>query len=165
MSRPLARSDHKPPHPKDVLCCRGWHDGRMSEREALFAIYEEALVAALDPSNEEWVDPALECLTRRQSAIVMTAYNPGTARPSWAENEAANARMLDELRERRYEVWRADGFSADGTWREPGWLVWEMPVEEGVGVAFRFDQFAIYAYDHEGVRSVVPCDGSEPQIS
>jgi hypothetical protein len=142
-----------------------WHDGDMSEREVLFAIYEQALVATLDPANEEWVDPALECLTRRQTAIVMTAYNPGTARPSWAENEAANARMLDLLRLRRYEVWQADGFSADGTWREPGWLAWGMPIDEGVSVAAQFDQFAIYAYDEEGVRSVVPCDAPELDVS
>lgn len=142
-----------------------WHDGDMSEREVLFAIYEQALVATLDPVNEEWVDPALECLTRRQTAIVMTGYNPGTARPSWAENEAANARMLDVLRLRRYEVWQADGFSADGTWREPGWLAWGMPIEEGVSVAAQFDQLAIYAYDEEGVRSVVPCDAPELDVS
>lgn len=141
-----------------------WQDGVVSERDVLFGIYEQALVAALDPVQEEWVDPALECLTRHQSAIVMTAYNPGTARPSWAENEAANARMLDALRRRRYEVWQADGFSADGTWREPGWLVWGMPIEEGVGVAAEFDQFAVYWYDEEGVRSVVACDRLGPSI-
>lgn len=142
-----------------------WHDEGVSERETLFVIYEQALVAALDPIEGEWVDPSLECLTRAQSAVVMTAYNPGTARPTWAQNEAANRRMLDALRSRRYEVWQADGFSADGTWREPGWLVWEMPIGEAIVIAADFGQFAIYAYDQEGVRSVVACDTVEPDVS
>ena len=137
----------------------------MSEREVLFTIYEEALVAALDPAQQEWVDPSLECLTRSQSAIVMTAYNPGTARPSWAENEAANARMFDVLRGLRHEVWQADGFSADGTWREPGWLVWGLDIEDGIRIAADFGQFAVYAYDDEGNRSVVACSRGEPEAS
>lgn len=90
---------------------------------------------------------------------------PGTARPSWAENEAANSRMFEALWPRRYEIWRADGFSADGTWREPGWLVWGMPVEEGAEVASQFGQFAIYGYSDEGVRSVIACDLAGPEIS
>lgn len=136
-----------------------WHDGQMSEREILFGIYEQALVSALNPADEEWGDPALECLLRGQSAVVMTAYNPGTHRPSWAENEEANARMFAELQATGCEIWRADGHSADGTWREPGWLAWQMPIDLGVQLAAKFEQFAIYAYDDKGVRTVVACDG------
>lgn len=139
-----------------------WHDAYMSEQSALFAIYEEALVSTEDPAGREWVDPSLECLLRRQSAVVLTAYNPGTDRPSWAENEAANERLQEILVDAGYEVWPADGFSADGTWREPGWLVWGMPVDIAVAIAADFGQWAVYAYDTEGVRSVVPC---EPQGS
>jgi hypothetical protein len=137
----------------------------MSEREALFVIYEEALVAAFDPQEEEWVDPALQCLIRQQSAMVMTAYNPGTARPSWAENEAANDRMRELLRSSGHELWQADGFSADGTWREPGWLAWGMAVDEAVRIAMGFGQFAIYAYSEEGIRSVVACDTDDHDAS
>jgi hypothetical protein len=135
-----------------------WDHRPVSDREALFLIYEQALVATQEPVAREWVDPALECLGRSQSAIVMTAYNPGTDRPSWAENEAANERMQTVLIDLGYEVWPADGFSADGTWREPGWLVWGMSVEQGAAIAADFGQFAVYAYDSEGVRTVVACD-------
>ena len=137
----------------------------MSERDVLFAIYEEALVAALDPADREWVDPAMECLTRRQSAIVMTAYNPGTERPTWAQNEAANARMLEVVQGLGLEIWQADGFSSDGTWREPGWLVWGLDIDEGIRIAGAFGQFAVYAYDADGVRSVVSCEPLEPEAS
>lgn len=136
----------------------------MSERSALFAIYEQALVSAEDPANREWVDPSLECLSRRQTAIVLTAYNPGTDRPSWAENEAANERLQEMLVDAGYEVWPADGFSADGTWREPGWLAWELPIEVGVAIAADFGQWAVYAYDVEGVRTVVPCQGPQKPL-
>lgn len=98
----------------------------------------------------------------------MTAYNPGTHRPSWAENEAANERMHTLLVDLGFEVWPADGFSPDGTWREPGWLVWGMPADRGTAVAGAFGQFAIYVYDEEGVRFVVACpsdDGSPEDYS
>jgi len=135
----------------------------VSEHTTLFAIYEEALVSTENPADSEWVDPSLECLSRRQSAIVLTAYNPGTDRPTWAENEAANERLLEVLVDSGYEVWPADGFSADGTWREPGWLAWGMPVEVGVSIAADFGQWAVYAYDVEGARTVVPCtDPKQP---
>lgn len=88
----------------------------------------------------------------------MTGYNPGTNRPSWAQNEAANERMHAILVDSGYEVWPADGFSADGTWREPGWLVWGMSVEDGCAIAGDFGQFAVYAYDTSGERTVVACD-------
>ena len=131
----------------------------VGERQALFAIYEQALVTAQDPTNEEWLDPSFECLTRGHDAVVMTAYNPGTHRPSWAENEAANERMFEVLRGTGLEIWRADGFSADGTWREPGWLVWQMPMELGCAIAADFGQFAVYHYDEAGQRTVVSCEG------
>ena len=137
----------------------------MSEYAALFTIYEQALVSAEDPANGEWVDPSLECLARSQAAIVLTAYNPGTKRPSWAENEAANERLHEVLVDSGYEVWRADGFSADGTWREPGWLAWEMPIDLGIAVAADFGQWAVYAYDSEGVRSVVACQSSDGPLT
>lgn len=155
----------KPEFQRELRCIGCWHDGPVSEREILFSIYEQALVSALDPRDGAWVDPALECLLRGQPAVVMTAYNPGTERPTWALNEDANNRMLQVLQSLRYEVWQADGFSADGTWREPGWLVWQMPVEQGTAIAANFGQFAIYAYDHEGVRSVVPCEPEGPESS
>ena len=145
-------------HVKEWEC---WHHDEVTEKEVLFGIYEQALVSAQDPANEEWLDPSLECLTRGHSAVVMTAYNPGTDRPTWAENEAANERMLDVLRNTGFEIWRADGFSADGTWREPGWLVWQMPVEHGCAIAADFGQFAVYHYDEAGQRAVVACRGSD----
>lgn len=135
----------------------------MSDPNALFAVYEEALVTAQDPSNGEWVDPSFECLARTDVAAVLTAYNPGSERRSWAQNEAANAQLRDVLQAAYTDVWRADGFSPDGTWREPGWLVWGMPVDVAVAIAADFHQIAIYHYDTHGVRSVVACspgDGS-----
>ena len=45
----------------------------VSDPDALFAVYEEALVTAQDPSNGEWVDPSFECLARTDVAAVLTA--------------------------------------------------------------------------------------------
>ena len=108
------------------------------------------------------MDPSFECLARTDVAAVLTAYNLiGTT--ELAQNEAANAQLREVLQAAYTDVWRADGFSPDGTWREPGWLVWGMPVDVAVAIAADFRQIAIYYYDTHGVRSVVACspgDGS-----
>ncbi len=125
-------------------------------RAELFAAYESTLVQAFQPGGT-WVDPRSACFERGHGGYVMTAWNPGFDRPTATENAAANLRMHTELEIAGYEVWPCDGASPDGTFAEPGFLVWGMPRAEALEVARRYRQFAIYEYDEGGVRSVIPC--------
>ena len=129
------------------------HDGRVTAltREQLFDAYETTIVSIEHP-DEGWTDPALVALDRRQGAVVMTAWNPGFARPDVAENIRVNERLRAELEELGYVVWRADGRAPDGSEHEPGWIVWGMAVDQGLAVAARHGQFAIYVYDDGGRR-------------
>lgn len=129
------------------------HDGRVTARtrEQLFDAYETTIVSIEHP-EEGWTDPALVAVARRQGAVVMTAWNPGFARPAVAENIRANERLRAELEELGYVVWRADGRAPDGSEHEPGWIVWGMAVDQGLAVAARHGQFAIYVYDDAGRR-------------
>ncbi|MDO8731060.1 MAG: DUF3293 domain-containing protein [Actinomycetota bacterium] len=129
-------------------------------REDLFAEYEAAIVSACDPnaSNElAWSDPALFCALRGQAGLVLTAWNPGFARPTLAINEAKNQQMLAAIQAKGFEIWPAECASPDGQFREPGFLVWAMPVELGARLAAEFEQLAIYAYSDDGERSIVAC--------
>ncbi|HBJ73771.1 MAG TPA: hypothetical protein DDY88_08750 [Actinobacteria bacterium] len=133
----------------------------MLGREGLFSEYAAAIVSACDlgaPDDLGWSDPALLCAMRGQAGLVMTAWNPGFARPSRARNEANNQQMLIRLQDSGFEVWPAECASPDGQFRESAFLVWQMPAEQGMAIAAEFEQFAIYCYSADGERSVLPCE-------
>lgn len=135
----------------------------MHTREELFAEYAASIVSACDPYAPDelgWSDPALFAAMRDQAGVVITAWNPGFARPGLAVNMARNEQLLLRLQEFPYEIWPAECSSPDGQFREPGMLVWDMPVELGLQLAREFAQFAIYAYSAEGVRAVLPCESN-----
>lgn len=133
----------------------------MLGREDLFNEYAAAIVSAYDPCAPDelgWSDPALFCAMRGQAGLVMTAWNPGLARPTLATNEASNQRMLIRLQDSGCEVWPAECASPDGRFREPAFLVWDMSAEQGSAIAAEFEQFAIYCYSTDGERSLLPCE-------
>jgi len=125
-------------------------------RGVLLTEYESAIVSTLDPRHG-WVDPALACVERGQAAAVMTAWNPGLARPAEQVNRRRNEELLARLQGTGLEIWRADGFDPQGGMTEEGFLVWSMSTSDACRLARDFGQFAIYAYDCEGVRVVVAC--------
>lgn len=124
--------------------------------QRLFEAYEAAIVSALDPEYG-WVDPALACVQRGQGAAVLTAWNPGFDRPEVEVNRRRNEQLQARLQATGLEVWRADGFDPDGSVSEEGFLVWGLDIERACRIGREFSQFAIYAYDREGLRSVVAC--------
>lgn len=125
-------------------------------RDSLFAAYEAAIVSALDPVHG-WVDPALACVERDEAAVVLTAWNPGFERPGEAANRQRNVALRARLNATGLEVWRADGLDPQAGVIEEGFLVWGMRVSQACQVGRAFGQFAIYAYDRQGVRTVVAC--------
>jgi len=129
-------------------------------RAELHEIYESALVdiRPLGAGSQGWVS-ASELIKRRGlSGVVITAWNPGKSRPSRADNEAANERLLMELKATGFDVWEADGFSEDNEHREPGFIAWGMSPELGCAIARGFNQFAIFHYLADGSRTVVSVD-------
>lgn len=129
-------------------------------RIALFVEYEAAIVSTLDPVHG-WVDPALACVERDEAAVVLTAWNPGFDRPGEAANRQRNAELSARLEATGLEVWRADGRDPQAGFSEEGFLVWGMAASLACRVGREFGQFAIYAYDRQGVRTVVPCAGPD----
>ncbi|MBU6245653.1 MAG: DUF3293 domain-containing protein [Actinomycetales bacterium] len=128
----------------------------MVTRQELFEQYQAAIVSTQDP-DLGWTDPALLCMRRAQSAVVLTAWNPGFDRPGAQANRERNRMLGQRLEDAGFEAWPADGADPDGSFAEEGFLVWGMPIDQACALAGEFGQFAVFAYDSEGVRSVVPC--------
>ncbi|MDO9485157.1 MAG: DUF3293 domain-containing protein [Actinomycetota bacterium] len=132
----------------------------MLSRADLFNEYQAAIVSACDPLAPEgssWCDPALCAAMRNQECVVLTAWNPGFARLSSALNTERNDLMLAKLQDCGLEIWPAENASPDGHFREPGFLVWSMPMDSALRLAAEFSQFAIFAYARDGERRVVAC--------
>lgn len=128
-----------------------------TSRDELNQIYESAAVELrpFDSGTEEWRDAPTVVRERAQGGVVITGWNPGQLRPTEAENNRANQRLLSVLVDSGYEIWHADGFSPDRSFREPGFIAWGMDPELGCHIARDFGQFAIFYYDAHGNREVV----------
>lgn len=79
--------------------------------------------------------------------VVVTAWNPGSTPREVGENHAANARLRDDLETRGAAVRPIVGRSADGTWREPSFAVWNLSVDEASRLAAAHGQHAIFVVD------------------
>lgn len=133
-----------------------------TSREELHQIYESADVEVRpfvshesSSSDHDWREASTVVMERGLGGVVITGWNPGQLRPTAAENERANQRMLTVLEQTGHEIWHADGFSPDRTFREPGFIAWGMDPDQGCAIARDFGQFAIFYYDSDGNRSVI----------
>ena len=129
-------------------------------RDELFEAYETAIVSVVDPLGSAGsaggsVDPARACAVRGRSACMITAWNPGFERPGVQANEAANARLRVDLEAGGYEVWEGMGRSPDGTFTEPGFLIWAMPTAAAVAAGRDYGQFAIFEFTANGERFII----------
>jgi len=131
----------------------------VSDPRDMANVYDETIVVTWDPDDPQAVqNPAEVARARGMHAAVLTAWNPGELRRTDAENDAANARMRPLLEATGCVVWLADGRNPDGTFHEPGFCVWGIPVERALEIARQFDQYAIYLYRTDGVREIVWTD-------
>lgn len=79
--------------------------------------------------------------------IVVTAWNPDSTPRSRAENDAANARLHADLVARRAGVRPIVGHSADRTWEEHGFAVWDLALDEASRLASAHGQHAVFVVD------------------
>jgi hypothetical protein len=121
-------------------------------REELFTIYESAHVEMRPIGSKVWQEGAISVRARGLSGVVITAWNPGQDRPGVVKNKQANELLLTLLMEYCDDIWEADGFSSDRTYREPGFMAWGMSPEIGLQIAREFGQFAIFYFEDSGNR-------------
>jgi hypothetical protein len=128
-----------------------------STKDELHDIYSGAHVEIRPQgsASEAWQDPEEIIRDRNMGGVVITAWNPGQLRPSNIVNEKANEQLLEQLEVTGLEIWEADGFSPDRTFREPGFMAWGMDARLGCDIARRFGQFAVFFYHPDGTREVI----------
>lgn len=118
------------------------------------------LAAVVEIADDGLLVPIAESsLLRLGTVHVITAWNPGAARPTTSENEAANRELHRVLVERGYSPVRAVGREPDGTHCEDSWAVVGMSDDDAREIGARFGQDAIFRFA-DGVQMVVACDGS-----
>lgn len=127
----------------------------MSDPKAMTAVYQATVVSTWDPARPSVAcDPAAVARQRGEQGVVLTAWNPGEQRWTREQNDQANERLHEVLRATGLPVWAADGRDPEGTFHEPGFCVWGLDTAQGLAIARRFDQFAIYLYSATGARLI-----------
>jgi Protein of unknown function (DUF3293) len=80
---------------------------------------------------------------------VVTAFNPGSARPTEAENRRANDRLRAAICEAGWSYWPAVGRSESGDHAEPSFAVLDIGEEQGTKLGSRFKQACVFYWDGE----------------
>ena len=123
-------------------------------REDLFAEYDGAVLTVQRP-DDAWVDATAAAVERGEQGITVTAWNPGFARPTRAENDAANLRLHADIAATGLDAWPATGCSPDLMHCEPGWVIWGIELDAGLALARKYGQFAVYVLTPDGERQTV----------
>jgi len=84
---------------------------------------------------------------------IVTAWNPGTERPSEAVNANANRRLEEALKNGGWRYYPAVGRSEDGTHSEPSFAVTGISPARAIALARTFRQAAVFYWD-----------GNKPQL-
>lgn len=79
--------------------------------------------------------------------LLLTAWDPGHERPTLEENQANNARLETDFRQRGWRYLTARGRNAENTHMEPSFAVFAAPEDEILGLARKYDQAAVFAWD------------------
>lgn len=87
---------------------------------------------------------------------VLTAWNPGISRPGRKANDAANARLFEELVARGLKPVRAVGADPDSEHAEESWAVVGLTDDEAREIGRRFGQVAVFRFG-AGFQTVVAC--------
>jgi|GEM_PF-1036838 len=77
------------------------------------------------------------------SAILITAWNPGSRRQSAARNIAANKTLAEWLEQHAYQYMPTEHRAAQPEWNERGFAVLNMQWQQGITLAKRWGQNAI----------------------
>jgi Protein of unknown function (DUF3293) len=91
---------------------------------------------------------------------LITAANPRSAAFSDAENDARNLQMSREIEARGWHFEASLGRSPSGDWCEPGFLIWDAPLEDVLELGRGFGQNAI-VYGEDGRIALAWCDDGD----
>lgn len=86
------------------------------------------------------------------SLAIITAWNPGTSRPSEAANESANRELEAALLDAGQHCYPACGRSEDGTHSEASFAIVDIDAASALSLAQEFRQAAIFYWNGRDAR-------------
>lgn len=98
--------------------------------------------------------PRLATLQRRKRtccSAFITAWNPHSRMRSRTLNQAAQRRLMRDLRQLHCKVIRGEGVAADGRWKEPSLLALGLKRNAALRLARRYGQNAVVVCNKHGV--------------
>ena len=104
--------------------------------------------------------PAPPALPRLLALI--TAWNPGAARPGEAENRAANLRLEAEITRHGWTWFPARGRNAAATHVEPSFAIRDIRPGDALALARQFGQAAIVFVAPRGGVQLLWCSAPDP---
>jgi hypothetical protein len=122
--------------------------------ETIAEIYVRTLVSI--EQNGVLVPIGKANVIRGTSWYVITAWNPGDARPTRQENDVANERLREVLTLRGLEPFRAVGADPDSDHFEESWAVTGIDGHDARAIGAEFGQVAVFRIA-DGAQTVLAC--------
>ena len=97
--------------------------------------------------------------------FVITAHNPLGIQRSADDNNKANQELATEIVRCGGRYCAAVGESRDGDYGEPGFVVWNLSLDDAIYLGRRFRQEAIFMASENEFRLIDLSDGSIEEIS
>jgi hypothetical protein len=124
----------------------------VSDESSAQATYLEALFDVEAPNGTATLSVGcsgvdLPRSLRGRRLAVITAYNPGPARPGEAANRRANQRLREAIEAAGWTYWSALGRSPSGDHAEPSFAVLDISADRARDLGARFDQACIFYWD------------------
>lgn len=94
--------------------------------------------------GDAWIDAGAYAASAGAPVHVLTAWNPGAARPSEAANRAANERLRAHLMDLECDPVPALGADPDSPHAEESWAVVGLSDDAARAVGAAFDQVAVF---------------------
>lgn len=112
-------------------------------------LYENAIYTAELPGGTvTWcIGAGVQGPVPPRPLAILTAWNPGRARPGAAANREANRRLAAALKTDGFEIYSASAAAADGTHREPSFAITPATPAQALVYARRFRQAAAFFWD------------------
>jgi hypothetical protein len=122
--------------------------------ETIAEIYVRTLVSI--EQNGVLVPIGEANVIRGSSWYVITAWNPGDARPTRQENDFASVRLREVLTARGLEPFHAVGADPDSDHFEESWAVTGLDDQEARAIGAEFGQVAVFRIA-DGIQTVLAC--------
>jgi Protein of unknown function (DUF3293) len=105
-------------------------------------------------------EPNETVLFSNRSYAIITAHNPRSEKLSARENEKRHTALENVLQERGLEFSPSTGESPDSSWREEGFIIFEVSLEDALELGKNFGQHAII-YGRGNRVALAWCEGEK----